>query len=328
MRLYRHNIIYSFIAGIAAYLSIASSSAMPLFLIAGAAALCAAYCASGFTWPLVATFAGCITATIVRGSIDVSMPIFSFVGIALPGMACGWMLRKHNGLRDCMLAVSLGVAAHFISWFSYMKMIKGMDPISRVIDLMQQALVSGEVDVGAIMAQRGYTINQEELTAFYPEFFRMMHQVVPTLIVVGVCILAYLIIVLAVMLVRKSGIDELPSIEGFHAIRGSKTAVFVYLFIFIIYLATKNLILSGIWMNVYLLFTLYFSLCGITFLLFSISKGVKNGFLRWIAYFLMMILLLGNLYEPKSMIVLVMIGITDAIFNFRMKYIRGEVDGK
>ena len=90
-----------------------------------------------------------------------------------------------------------------------------------------------------------------------------------------------------------------------------------------------NPFISGLMANLFILLTVYLTLCGYSFLDFLVKPRVKNIYLRiviYIAITLILTLVSSFMYFANPILIAMVIGVADSLFNYRarIRLIRGK----
>ena len=115
-----------------------------------------------------------------------------------------------------------------------------------------------------------------------------------------------------------------PEFSGISAFSEIRSPAFFVVIVIISYYGqlAENPFISGLSANVFLIVTVYLTLCGYSFLDFLLKRRIKNIFTRVLISLgitIVLILFSASLYFTNPVLIAMFIGLADSIFNYRVK---------
>jgi uncharacterized protein YybS (DUF2232 family) len=257
---------------------------------------------------------------------------FGFAGIAIGhGLKRKWTFSE-------MFFISAGAYLFsLLTTILFLNYVEGVNQINQLITLRIKALEELITQIEANLHETGALLGDEQK---YADFFSIgkaelvrieyiIRLFIPSFFIISSAFSGYLALMSSKAILSRSGYDY-KYFPAFSELRISRSAIVVFLLSFLLSsLATQQMI-RGAFANIAFILSMVFMVCGLSILDFFVKKAGIPGVVRVIIYLIVFgIMMLLGIIVPflHPVNILIILTLTDSIFNFRKLGHKGENHG-
>ncbi len=237
-------------------------------------------------------------------------PVLAFI----PVVGILITLKKKLTVKASLLAGTSGLFA----LIAVIYLIYGGNFVADIINTTKSLMID-TLDSVLISLPTESVVAAEEMKQFYNAYFENLKVIAPAIILSFIFLISYFSIKFANLFAKNhSDFSEIPP---FSEIR---SPAFFILIVIISYFGQfiENPFASGLSANIFMILTVYLTLCGYSFLDFLLKRRIKNIFARVLislAITIIMTFLSLFLYFINPVLIAMFIGLADSLFNYRAK---------
>lgn len=311
-------ILYFIIAILLTALMPFSGILMPLFLVLSTAL----FVAMSIKWHvLYAIFSAAFSGLLIYFMFTLSsaasgiIPAIVFPLVSLiSSLGIFIALKNKSTIKTVLFAGTTGLFALIAAIY----LIYGGTFVADIINILKTFMFDA-LDSVMLSLPTESAATLEEMKMFYNAYFENLKVIAPALILSFIFLVSYFSIKFSCRFAKNQ--PEFSVIPPFSEIH---SPAFFVIIIVVAYFGqlTENSFISGLMANVFMLLSVYLTLCGYSFLDFIVKPRIKNIFARVGIYFvitLILTLVSSFLYFANPVLVAMFIGLADSMFNYRVK---------
>lgn len=245
----------------------------------------------------------------------------------LPGMVLGYTLRTRKKFSTIIFS---GAAILLIGAVVQLALFNGFNGGHGIENMVDSAIEESSQQVSLAMETLGdqLSISKEELQTTIDGVMKATKEMIllymPAFLIGGTVVMSYLIFMLACFILHR--IRPIRIIyQPFWAICAPKSLCYVGLLLFLVSTFTEKMTIpTAAFRNMTALFSVYFSVCGVSFIDCRFRKRIPSGYARAIIYVL--VISVGNLFLGTLFQITRILGIIDGFTNSKARegWIRHE----
>lgn len=247
----------------------------------------------------------------------------------LPGVIIGYTVSRRFSFSNSIFAVSGAVLVGYAIQLWMIDKLNGgngiEDMISQILDssknmmgdIISKLPTEAPVPMNELMANINTVMDkiQEMILLYMPTFF------IGISVVLGYC--AYMFGIFILGRLRFKRVMYIP----FNRMIASRNMCYVAMILYIITAFSKEITpVNAVFINMSSLLYAFIGVCGLSFIDFKLSKKITSGYLRAIIY--AVVFFIGYLMIGMLLHILILIGLADAMLNFRSLTKVGEDNGR
>ncbi len=317
------------IAGVV--LCIAAAAWLPvlgvLFTLVGAVVCALLYVRRGWYPVILSAVLGAVAAFgLTRSPLA---GIVLMIGVVVPGCAMMVVWKKRFGMREIITAGTLGFLGQTMLEFIIIRIQSGKNIFSEMFSSMQ-AEIDAMLPQFREMLETSGAANLEEsmqaLTQMYHYLIETIAQLIPAILFICSCVMAYIVLCGCTVFLRHGGQDT-GKITPFTELHAPRSVALAVLVTFAISLFAPQQVIRGAALNITVVLFAYFVICGISLLCFWMKRLFPRVLLRTLIAIPMVAVALSMMILPilNPVQLFLLAGIVDSAFRFRRLAGRSDV---
>lgn len=245
------------------------------------------------------------------------------IGVAAPGCAMMAVWKKRLGMREIITAGTMGFLVQTMLEFIIIRLKSGENIFSEMFSSMQMEIDAMLPQFREMLEASG-AANVEEsmqaLTQIYHYLLETLAQLIPAILFICSCVMAYLVLCICTAFLRRSGQDT-GKITPFTELHAPRSVALAVLVTFAISLFAPTQVIRGAALNITVVLFAYFAVCGISLLCFWMKRLFPRILLRTLIAIPMVAVLLSMMMLPilNPVQLFWLAGILDSAFRFRRR---------
>ena len=316
---------------VAVILCIVAAAWLPVigavFTLAGAAVCGLLYVRRGWYPVILCAVLGAAAAfALTQNGLTALMLTF---GVVVPGCAMMAVWKKQLGMKEIVTAGTVGFLAQTMLEFGIIKLLTGKNIFSEMLAGMQNNIDTILPQFREILETNGAVDVEESMQALsqmYNDLIETVSQLIPAILFIICCVMAYIVLCVSVTFLRRGGQDtsKITSFTELHAPRSVTVAVIIT---FAISLFIPQIVIRGAALNITMVLFAYFIVCGISLLCFFLKRLFPRVLLRTLIAIPMVMVLLSMMALPvfNPIQLFLLAGIVDSAFHLRRLARRSDV---
>lgn len=285
----------------------------PLALILSIALLIALSVRSNVLYTVFsAAFSGGIVYLLSNSPIvAISLPLTCLISAISSFLA----LKKKATLKEVVLSGTAGFFALIAAVF----LIYGKNLITDVLTIVKNNFFETLDGLAAALPTGTNDLSLQQLSSFYELFFETLIVIAPSIILSVIFVISYFSLITSRHFAKSSShYINIPAFSDLH------TSPFLLLAGLIAYFGqlVQNAFISGLMSNLFMVLSVYFTVCGFSLIDFFVKSRIKSLPARLAIYIGITILLtiVSTLISfANPVLIAILAGIMDGIFNYRLR---------
>ena len=250
---------------------------------------------------------------------NLCLGIAYFFIVALPGFAIGYTCKIKKDFLTVLVSGAISFLFAFITLLVEFKFVLKLDFIELFISAPIKQTIKAYKEAFALSGVEQMQTIAESLSEMSWYITQTITMIIPSVFIIICGLGAYFIFLAGRKFMYKTEHVILPY-PHFHQLKMTKSATFIFAFLYIITMFMEVSEFSGAITNIIIVFYALFALCGLSFIDFYFRRKTANWILRIGAYFLASIVLtifsiLIPFANPLSLLLIT--AIFDSSRNFR-----------
>ncbi len=298
-----------------------------LFTLAGAVICALLYVRRGWYPVILSAVLGATAAFALSRSALVGIVLM--LGVVAPGCAMMAVWKKNLGMREIITAGTLGFLLQTMLEFIIIRIQSGENIFSEMLSSMQKEADAMLPQFRQMLETSGVANVEESmqaLTQMYHYLIETLAQLIPALLLICCCVMAYIVLCICMAFLRHDGQDT-DSITPFTQLHAPRSVALALLMTFAISLFASAQVIRGAALNITVVLFAYFTVCGISLLCFWMKRMFPRILLRTLIAVPMVAVAISMMMLPilNPVQLFLLAGIIDSAFCFRRRAGRSDV---
>lgn len=264
---------------------------------------------------------GAVCAYVLTQSLPSA--VLAAVGVGVPGCAMMMAWRKKQGMREIVTAGTVGFLAQTMLDFGITRWITGENVFAVMMEQVRENVNAMLPQMREMLEQSGAENAEESmqmLTEAYQVLTETMEQMIPALLFLLCCVMAYIVLCGCAAVLRRRG-ENMDTVTPFTQMRASRSMVGAVLAMLLIGMFVTQPVICGAALNIMTVLFAYFIVCGISLFCFFLKRWIPRTWVRALTAVPIVAVLCFMMMLPicNPMYLFMLLGVLDSAFHFRAR---------